>query len=95
MTPECFERVSPRASRAVSAASYTADEVLHVPIRFPGRDRLHKDQTLIEQVFLLSVVGMERIDSRRDVAALGVEPPAGLRRVVLKRFRQRSEVHSL
>ena len=44
-------------------------------------------------VLLRFVVRVERIKVRLRVAGVRVEPPAGLRRVILQRFGERPEVH--
>jgi hypothetical protein len=71
-----------------------ADEVLHIPISFPGRDGLDEDEVPVSRVLLLPFANLERIKPGLDFAALGIEPPASLRGVVLQRFRQRPEVQA-
>jgi hypothetical protein len=67
---------------------HAADEVLHVPICFSGRDRLDADHSPIRRVLLLAKAGGEGVQVGLRGASARVEPPHGFRRVVLQRFCQ-------
>ena len=78
-----------------SRVPHPADEVLHVPVRLAGQDRLDTDQaTFLRMVTLPDADGV-RIEVWLGVTGSRIEPPACLRGVVLQRFGQRPKAHPL